>query len=271
MRAFWLVILGALVLRLLVLPFTLKTGLYFSTIVSLYNHLHVRMRKVNTQFAADPGRAYAEEIHGIDVTLQQVERYKKPHLFVFPIAIQTLVAGYVLWMFLYMKNQVLDKQLDHPAFPADFLWFKDLALKDPYYVLPNILLIVLIIKFKVTLPDRGKVLLCVLALFLWIVILNIPAGMILFWTSLIAMSTTQTFLLNRRYKPLAIECGEGGPSKGADFDLDEWLIRFKKKAFLLVLDDVILSILLSCISIVPSLLYVGHFYWRYRTEWRSGG
>ena len=271
MRAFWLVILGALVLRLLVLPFTLKTGLYFSTIVSLYNHLHVRMRKVKTQFAADPGRAYAEEIHGIDVTLQQVERYKKPHLFVFPIAIQTLVAGYVLWMFLFMKNQVLDKQLDHPAFPADFLWFKDLALKDPYYVLPNILLIVLIIKFKVTLPDRGKVLLYVLALFSMDSNIEYPSRDDFVLDKSDCHEHHSNVLTQSSLQAAAIECGDGGPSKGADFDLDEWLIRFKKKAFLLVLDDVILSILLSCISIVPSLLYVGHFYWRYRTEWRSSG
>ena len=65
-----------------------------------------------------------------------------------------------------------------------FLWIKDLSLKDPYYVMPIIMGISMLIQQKMTPstvdPTQAKIMLIMPVMFTFF-FLNFPAGLVLYW------------------------------------------------------------------------------------------
>jgi len=147
------------------------------------------MQFIKEKFADDPARAYTEEISRIDQTLDQVNKYRRPFLFIIPIALQTLAVVLVAALF-----------LPGSEFQADLLWITDLSSHDPYYLVPVILLISLVIRHKQFLPHKKKFVLYLFA-FIWCFFnLTAASGPLLFVISLLLLSTVQSSILDRRYK-----------------------------------------------------------------------
>ena len=66
------------------------------------------------------------------------------------------------------------------------LWIKDLSAKDPYYVLPILMGVMMFIQQKMTMPDMGKdnpnaAMFKWMPIFMTLLFLNFPSGLTLYW------------------------------------------------------------------------------------------
>jgi hypothetical protein len=69
MNGVLILVIIAVLVRLVILRFTLKTDKYFSVMSSLYIALDKRIKTIALKFAEDPKKAYVEEISAIDQIL----------------------------------------------------------------------------------------------------------------------------------------------------------------------------------------------------------
>ena len=240
----WTIVIGAVITRIVVLPFTIKTERYFALLRTLFTTMDTRVNVLRSKFADDPEKAYAEEVYSIEESLHHNQNNKKPFLFIIPILIQTSILV-VVWL---------------------NFWG---AQHDPYYVLPFLFLTSIVIKHRVFLPYKKKGLLYLLDFILAFFLLSFSAGGLLFVTSLLILSALQSFVLNSQSKPLLIANDNNTPSLSEEFDFDEWLLTFKKKGSLFALDDVVLSLFLSLVAIPSLFFYIVYFYLRRRGQWGS--
>jgi len=181
----WPIIIGAVITRIVLLPFTIRTERYFSLIRDLFRTMDIRVNRIRAKFSDDPAKAYVEEIYSIDKVLTQNQRNKKPYLFVVPILVQTSI-------FLIFALPILTNLLARNDSSSE--------RHDPYYVLPLLFLVALIIKHRVFLPYKKKGLLYGLDAFLCFFFLNFPAGFMLLVTSFVILSSVQTFVLDSQSK-----------------------------------------------------------------------
>ena len=93
----WPIIIGAVITRIVLLPFTIRTERYFSLIRNLFRTMDIRVNRI--KFSDDPAKAYAEEIYSIDLVLTENQRNKKTYLFVVPILVQTSIFSLLLYPF----------------------------------------------------------------------------------------------------------------------------------------------------------------------------
>lgn len=244
----WPIIIGAVITRIVLLPFTIRTERYFSLIRNLFRTMDIRVNRI--KFSDDPAKAYAEEIYSIDLVLTENQRNKKTYLFVVPILVQTSIFFIVALPFLASND-----------FSSE---------SDPYYVLPLLFLVALIIKHRVFLPHKKKGLLYVFDAILWFFFLNFPAGFMLLVTSFVILSAVQSFVLDSQSKKVVpIVNDRETTSMSENVDFKEWLLKFKKNGWLFLIDDVLVSVVLSMIGILASLVYVGYFYLRQKRLWES--
>jgi YidC/Oxa1 family membrane protein insertase len=67
---------------------------------------------------------------------------------------------------------------------ADFLWIRDLSMKDPYYILPILMGVFSLIQSLLTSTDkRQRLLQFGMPIFLTVIFLNFPSGLQLYWLS----------------------------------------------------------------------------------------
>lgn len=81
-----------------------------------------------------------------------------------------------------------------------FLWITDLSAQDPYYVLPIIMGISMVIQQKImptTMdPTQAKIML-LLPAFMTLLFLSFPAGLVLYWLTNNVITITQQFVTDR--------------------------------------------------------------------------
>jgi len=84
-----------------------------------------------------------------------------------------------------------------------FLWIKDLSVKDPYYVLPIIMGITMLIQQKMTPstmdPTQAKVMLIMPVIFTFF-FLNFPSGLVLYWLVNNLLTIGQQYVIKRYFK-----------------------------------------------------------------------
>jgi hypothetical protein len=259
MSAAWPIILCAVMTRAAVLPFTIKTETYFAVLRALFRTLDQRLGKIVEKSLGEPAKAYVEEIYRIDAAINRIQGYKGPFLFVLPILIQTAM---IVLAFRTFSGKF--------QFQSDRLrsWLQGLSSKDPYYVLPLCLFISLIVRHNLFLPYKRKIALFTVDAMLFFLFLNQSAGFTLFVTCLVVLGALQAFLSDSRSKKLLIPSGEQNVTTKETFNLGKWLNDFKRTTFLFVIDDVLLSLFLSLISLLPSLVYLGYFYWKEKRQWK---
>jgi YidC/Oxa1 family membrane protein insertase len=80
------------------------------------------------------------------------------------------------------------------------LWIKDLSVQDPYYVLPILMGISMIVQQKImptTMdPTQAKIML-VLPAFMTLLFLTFPSGLVLYWLTNNVLTITQQFVTDR--------------------------------------------------------------------------
>ena len=86
------------------------------------------------------------------------------------------------------------------------LWIQDLAMKDPYYILPVLMGATMFLQQKMT-PSGGdekmrKMLMWMPIIFTFISF-NFPSGLVLYWLVNNLLSITQQFFVNRAKEPEA--------------------------------------------------------------------
>jgi membrane protein insertase, YidC/Oxa1 family, C-terminal domain len=91
---------------------------------------------------------------------------------------------------------------------APFMWWiHDLSAKDPYYVLPVAMGVMMYIQQKLTMPDMGKdnpsmVMMKWMPVFMTVLFLNFPAGLTLYWFVSNCISFAINLILKRKMKTL---------------------------------------------------------------------
>ena len=82
-------------------------------------------------------------------------------------------------------------------------WIHDLSAKDPYYVLPLAMGVMMFIQQKVTMPDLGKdnpsmAMMKWMPVFMTVIFLNFPAGLTLYWFVSNCINFCINLILKRR-------------------------------------------------------------------------
>lgn len=91
-----------------------------------------------------------------------------------------------------------------------FWWITDLSVQDPYYVLPIIMGVTMVIQQKITPttmdPTQAKIML-ILPVFMTFLFINFPAGLVLYWLTNNLLTISQQFVTDRVFaiKPLVVE------------------------------------------------------------------
>jgi len=83
-----------------------------------------------------------------------------------------------------------------------FLWIKDLSLKDPYYVLPIIMGISMLLQQKMSPstvdPTQAKIMLIMPVIFTFF-FLNFPSGLVLYWLVNNLLTVGQQVIQNKYF------------------------------------------------------------------------
>ncbi len=91
-----------------------------------------------------------------------------------------------------------------------FWWITDLSVQDPYYVLPIIMGVTMVIQQKITPttmdPTQAKIML-ILPVFMTFLFINFPAGLVLYWLTNNLLTISQQIVTDRVFaiKPLVVE------------------------------------------------------------------
>jgi YidC/Oxa1 family membrane protein insertase len=83
------------------------------------------------------------------------------------------------------------------------LWIHDLSLRDPYYILPILMIITMFIQQKLspTPPDPMQAkMMMVLPLVFGVVFMMFPAGLVLYWVVNNTVSILQQWYITRNYE-----------------------------------------------------------------------
>jgi len=78
-------------------------------------------------------------------------------------------------------------------------WITDLSVKDPYYILPVIMVATMFVQQKLTMTDpKNKMMIYLMPLFFGWLFMNFPAGLVLYWTGFNILSLLETFFIRKK-------------------------------------------------------------------------
>ena len=79
-------------------------------------------------------------------------------------------------------------------------WIQDLSLKDPYYVLPILMAATMLLQSKMTMKDpRQAMFVYIMPAVLFFIMMNLPSGLILYWTMINVLTIVQQAFQNRYF------------------------------------------------------------------------
>lgn len=84
------------------------------------------------------------------------------------------------------------------AVPAGFLWLKDLALPDPYFILPLLVIGTQVWQSLATLPKEQRAMAFILPVMIGFFLVKASAAVVLYWAASNLVSLTQHYLFRRR-------------------------------------------------------------------------
>jgi len=86
------------------------------------------------------------------------------------------------------------------------LWVHDLSAKDPYYVLPIVMGVTMVIQQKMTPsgmdPKQQKIMMLMPIVFTFL-FLNFPSGLVLYWLANNVLSIGQQYFVNKKLEKQA--------------------------------------------------------------------
>ncbi len=164
----WAIVLMTFLVQLILLPLTYKQ-LKASAVMQ---KIQPEMKRIQDKYGKTDPMAAQREMMAL---------YKKyganPLSGCLPLLIQ-------LPIFLALFNALRTSWCLHGA--PFILWIKDLSAKDPYYVLPIAMGVMMFIQQKMTMPDMGKdnpnaAMFKWMPIFMTLLFLNFPSGLTLYW------------------------------------------------------------------------------------------
>ncbi len=180
----WAIIIMTLMIQLIMFPLTYKQ-LKSSAVMQ---KIQPEMKRIQDKYKNDPMTAQRE----------MMALYKKyganPLSGCLPLFIQ-------LPIFLALFNALRTSWSLHGS---PFIWWiHDLSAKDPYYVLPIAMGIMMFIQQKMTMPDMAKdnpsmAMMKWMPIFMTLIFLNFPAGLTLYWFVSNCISFVINLILKKR-------------------------------------------------------------------------
>lgn len=146
--------------------------------------LQPELKKLQEKFKNDPQALNREMMH-----LYKVYRVN-PFSGCLPLLIQ-----FPIFIALY---QVLTTAIEFRRAPF-ILWISDLSIKDPYYVLPIAMGVLMLLQSLITTVDpRQRFMVIMMPLIMIIIFLNFPSGLQLYWFGYNLLSLLENFLIKRK-------------------------------------------------------------------------
>ncbi len=150
--------------------------------------LQPKMKKIQEQYKNDPGKLNQETMalykkHGVN-----------PLGGCLPLLLQMPV--------FFALYSVLANTIELRQAPFAF-WINDLAVKDPYYVLPALMGIAMFFQQKMTTVDpKQKFMIYMMPLFMVFIFSSLPAGLNLYWLVYNILSIGEQYIIHIRHKPI---------------------------------------------------------------------
>lgn len=180
----WAIVILTLMIQCVMLPLTYKQ-LKSSAVMQ---KIQPEMKRIQEKYKNDPMTAQSE----------MMKLYKKyganPLSGCLPMFIQIPI-------FFALFNALRTSWALHGS---PFIWWiHDLSAKDPYYVLPLAMGVMMFIQQKVTMPDLGKdnpsmAMMKWMPVFMTVIFLNFPAGLTLYWFVSNCINFCINLILKRR-------------------------------------------------------------------------
>ena len=150
--------------------------------------LQPKMKKIQEQHKKDPGKLNQETMalykkHGVN-----------PLGGCLPLLLQMPV--------FFALYSVLANTIELRQAPFIF-WINDLAIKDPYYVLPALMGIAMFFLQKMTTVDpKQKFMIYMMPPFMVFIFSSLPAGLNLYWLIYNILSIGEQYIIHLRHKPI---------------------------------------------------------------------
>ncbi|MGA2192583.1 MAG: membrane protein insertase YidC [Nitrospirota bacterium] len=177
----WAIIIITVIIKLLFAPLTHKS----QKSMKKMQKLQPLFAELKEKYKGDPARLNRE----------MMELYKKhkvnPMGGCLPMVIQIPV-------FIALYN-VLNNAIDLRQAPFAF-WLHDLSAKDPYYVLPILMGLSMLVMQKMTptsMDPKQNMMMMLMPLFLTFMFINLPSGLVLYFTVSNLLSMAQQFYINK--------------------------------------------------------------------------
>jgi YidC/Oxa1 family membrane protein insertase len=178
------IILFSIIIKLAFFPLSYKG----TKSMKHMQQLQPKMKKIQDQYKNDPGRMNQETMalykkHGVN-----------PLGGCLPLVLQMPV--------FFALYSVLANTIELRQAPFLF-WIKDLAVKDPYYVLPALMGIAMFFQQKMTTVDpKQKFMVYMMPVFMVFIFSSLPAGLNLYWLIYNILSIGEQYIIHIRHKPI---------------------------------------------------------------------
>lgn len=178
------IILMSFMIQIVLLPLTYKQ----LKSAAVMQKIQPQMKEIQERYKNDPMQAQKEMI-------ALYKRYgANPLSGCLPLFIQMPI-------FIALFNALRTSWSLHGA--PFILWITDLSAKDPYYVLPIAMGILMFIQQKITMPNMGKenpnmAMMKWMPVFMTVIFLNFPAGLTLYWFISNCISFVVNLVLKRK-------------------------------------------------------------------------
>jgi len=178
------IILFSIIIKLAFFPLSYKG----TKSMKHMQQLQPKMKKIQDQYKNDPGRMNQETMalykkHGVN-----------PLGGCLPLLLQMPV--------FFALYSVLANTIELRQAPFAF-WINDLAVKDPYYVLPALMGVAMFFQQKMTTVDpKQKFMVYMMPVFMVFIFSSLPAGLNLYWLIYNILSIGEQYIIQIRHKPI---------------------------------------------------------------------
>lgn len=141
------------------------------------------MKKLQQKYKEDPQRLNQEMMH-------LYKTYKvNPFTGCLPLVVQMPI------FFALYQTLISSIEFRHAPF---MLWITDLSFKDPYYVLPIAMGVMMLVQsFLTTVDPRQRYMTIIMPLFMVFIFLNFPSGLQLYWFSYNILTLVEHIIIKR--------------------------------------------------------------------------
>ncbi len=178
----WAIVVFALLMKIVFFPLTYK-GL---ASMRKMQKLKPEIDKLQKIYKNDPQKLQKE----------MMELYKKHNVNPFSGCLTLVVQLPIFWALYRILRMTIELR------GAEFiLWIKDLSVKDPYYILPILMGITSIIQSRLqqtgAQDSQTKMFTYFMPIFLVIIFISMPSGIVLYWFTYNLFSVFETLLIKR--------------------------------------------------------------------------